>query len=297
LIQIDRAVGDLPGFDLMILLSSICSNRGSLVAKNNGFHLAHYDIFQFPDGSNQIFCNLENREVVIYYEFQKPFDLFFPNLLRIISLVEKKNKIIGVASPFFPFLREKSDSFLSFSFDLLKVPIITIDAHSNPSSNLYNQKILNVSSDFFISKVIRDSDLCVFPDQGAFLRYKNFIKNDYVVGKKTRGVGVFFENSNLILNRNCFVIDDIVDSGETLKMVLESLRVCGALKVGLFATHNLYGNLESLGFDFCFSTNSLNHAPEVLDYFPNCGRLVSDHEISGTFDFVPGFIFKEMLCI
>lgn len=251
-----------------IVLVSKRNSRAEKIAQINDFALVEYEVERFNDGSSQIrLCqNFQARKIVLYYEFYKPMDLYVADCLRAIKLLHSRGSVVLLA-PFMPFLREHSASGLeSDSFSLFEgVRVFTLDAHTQ------RDEITSFQPDFF-KDVIADSDLLVFPDCGA-RRYASLFANEYVVARKDRATGVHFENCSVLDMRNCVILDDIVDTGYTLRATVSALKNCGAASIKACVTHCFLQSVDVQG----------------LDSFYVCDTLVKEARCDAVFDFTRAF--------
>lgn len=203
---------------------------------SNGFGVNFCNTLQYLDGSIQFELDCSNKDLVLFYEFSKPFDQHIPNILRLIELIKRKNRFVGLLAPFMPFLREHENKNASHSLTILKdIPIFTLDAHSKfpqiaPITSLSNKRLFD--------KFINADEILIFPDCGA-TRYKGLFENEYICGIKDRINGIYFSDIAKVQNRVCCIFDDLIDTGQTMKMTTQCLKEAGAKSVKAFATHTL----------------------------------------------------------
>ncbi len=188
----------------------------------------------FNDGTKSFFTeqNFENKtEIILYFKFKKPFDLYAFYLLNLLDYLSKQFVLKTIIVPFFPYLRKNHNfsSCLSF-FDNFN--FVTIDSHSNfPNFQSMHFK-LNVPENYLI----------IYPDKGSFERISSFYSNEYIVLQKKRSDIIEFSCSEAfkIKNRKCLIVDDICDSGDTLQAALKYVKNFNPEKTEVYITHFLY---------------------------------------------------------
>lgn len=90
-----------------------------------------------------------------------------------------------------------------------------------------------------------EDPVVVFPDEGARKRFSKDFRGYEIVtcGKHREGdkrrVSVI---DGLAYNKDCLIVDDLVQTGGTLLECREALRLKGAKSVGCFATHGVFPN-------------------------------------------------------
>jgi len=208
------------------------------IADLNGFEIINYEIEEFRDGSHQICVDLSPESIqhsdfaLLFYVFKKPFDGDIPNVLRLLMYLKERFGQVVLLVPFMPFLREKVDGTHTDSlllFDCFK--ILTLDAH------ITRDNIVSFEPIGFKTYIERD-DLIVLPDAGA-RRYLGGCENDYVCATKDRSLGVVFDDFSKIQGRNCIILDDIVDTGYTLRHTISKLKEHNAKSIKACITHYL----------------------------------------------------------
>jgi len=177
--------------------------------------------------------------------------------------------------------------------------IITIDLHASQIQGFYpeNVPLDNLYSFPETVRYLRENHLgdlenlvVVSPDAGGVGRAKSFLQRleraqidfpekqqySFALISKIRGTGKI-ENMELVgnvENKNVLIIDDIIDSGETLCDAGRLLKESGAKKLMCYGTHGLFtkGTREVCKiFDYIMTTNThsqRNESIEVIDVGP-----------------------------
>lgn len=93
------------------------------------------------------------------------------------------------------------------------------------------------------------SDLIVYPDQGALRKYTRIyagVDVGYLWGEKVRDqatgriLSYRLSGGPSVLGRRCLIVDDICDGGATFILLAQALREQGVDSVSLFVTHGLF---------------------------------------------------------
>ena len=151
--------------------------------------------------------------------------------------------------------------------------LITVDVHTTAIEGFYDIPFDNINPfDIFI-KIINnlnlDNYLIVSPDFGGMKRAKKYAKElnaDLAFISKERLVANEISEMTLIgdvKNRNILIFDDMIDTGGTLDNAAKLLKLNGANKIIVFATHGIFSNnadsiiMERGNVDEIFVTNTL----------------------------------------
>ena len=218
------------------------NGEGKIVIKGNTFN---EDIIIFSDFNNSKEYTYLNKK----RNYSK--DEYYVELKRVISAIDKAKSI----SVFLPLMYEsrqnankklESKDFLMFVSDLKNMGvdnIVTFELHGN------HQDVKSYS----LSPLLREFnyDIVVSPDEGGVERSKKYsevLKCDNKHFMKIRDLNSFIDGANPIekydsdncdfKNKNVLIVDDILDSGETLIKALEIIE--GAKKVDIFVAYPLF---------------------------------------------------------
>ncbi|AHX04193.1 ribose-phosphate diphosphokinase [Ehrlichia japonica] len=161
--------------------------------------------------------------------------------------------------------------------------IIFIDLHSNQLAGFFDIAITNLSPHTVFIKDItkkynRDNLVVVSPDYGALNRTRIFtnalskqwkLHNDIqvVVIDKYRakpGVSEVMNITGNVENKDCIIVDDIVDSAGTLCNAALALKDRGALQVSAYVTHGVLSGsaiekITNSKLDSLTITDTINH--------------------------------------
>lgn len=210
----------------------------------------------------------KKNEVYIYQSFTR--EKINEDLIKLFIICGILNKNCNDArklnityiAPFLPYMRqkeEKSNFLLKNIFQICKIKtVITYDLHYH-----YNDKNcsvcpreLNVSAmPLFIKDIkkqyknLMNEMVIVFPDKGAKDRFFNYFKKDFTtfclkkIRYKNGSVNIFADGDVKKLKyKKAIIIDDMIDTGETVIKATDFLIKNGAESVNIYATHGIFSN-------------------------------------------------------
>ena len=166
--------------------------------------------------------------------------------------------------------------------------IITFDLHNPESIKLFDLSIINLSATETFKDVIKDKKnaIIVAPDIGATHRAQalaEFLKIPFIVATKERSESGKVKIKTIpkietIAGKDCYLIDDILDTGETICLVAQELErfkpksINGLISHGVFGNGSVHAILKSC-IKNIYITNSINHS--ILNCSKVCGLDVS----------------------
>ena len=126
--------------------------------------------------------------------------------------------------------------------------IVTVDLHAGQIQGFFDMPVDNLFTTpifaRYIKKNIKSKNfICVSPDAGGIERTRGLAKKinaDLAIIDKRRPVAGKSQVMNIIgnvKNKNCIIVDDIIDSGGTIVNAVDALKKKGALDVYVFITH------------------------------------------------------------
>jgi len=164
--------------------------------------------------------------------------------------------------------------------------VLTIDAHSSllpsfyriPFDNLYSSKLLHE----YLQKNhpdLLDNVAIMSPDAGGASRARAFASKlgveDIIIGykfRKTAGEVSEFKIVGEAEGKNILIIDDIIDSGNTLIEATKKLKQAGAKRVCTYCTHGLFsGNARERirdELDLVIVSNSVPQQQDGIEVMP-----------------------------
>lgn len=245
------------------------SNRrlASILARKLNIELLETRINKFQDGELKVQISGKiGREVIILQSTCTPVN---DNLMELLLLADAAKRAgadrITAIIPYFGYSRQnlafQKNSPISASLVIKMIgnagitEVITLDLHSSQLEGIFNVPIRNLASvGLFLPKIAKLRDvIIVSPDIGGIPRAKNYssrLGSNLAIIDKTRsidtGTCIIEGIIGNVKDKNCVIIDDIVDSGGTLCLAAELLLGQGAKSVEAFITHGVFsGNAIS----------------------------------------------------
>jgi len=274
--------------------------------------------FSCKETKVKIHGSSREKEIVVVQSFDlSPNDRLMELILTIDALNRSGAKPVSVILPLFPYARQerKDDSGTPISArvvcDMLKMVnikrLISIDLHATAIQGFMDSSVVfdHVSSSSFmcyhLSSLLPDLSewiLCS-PDGGGIKRVQKFASlmgiRDLCFMDKTRAVANKIDNMKLLVGnvkkRKVLILDDMVDTGNTLATNIEILYGNEAEEVVAGGTHGIFsgGAFEVLNGKRVITTNTTNwyDRPNKPDSFEclNIKPLVNeiiDRIFSGT---------------
>ena len=241
------------------------------IAENTGYKPLNTEIRNFGDGELRVEVQDKIEEdVIIVQSTSSPVNDHLMELLLLIDTAKRAGarNIIGVI-PYFGYSRQDRTTYqngpisASLVIKLLEsagvTKIITLDLHSRQLEAVFNVPIFNFdpASIFFPFYKNSQEIVVVSPDIGGIARARNFCSlfgKDLAVINKYRDTNNECFMSKIIgnvKNKKCIIIDDIVDSGNTLCKAAQLLKEHEALAIEAYVTHPvLSGNAKEKNHAF-----------------------------------------------
>lgn len=155
--------------------------------------------------------------------------------------------------------------------------IITVEPHNASSLTRLQVPVYAHSSELFFEQdmqyFVELGFSCVFPDAGAVARHDWILKKipqmaqGFFHKQRVHGM-VEFQNFQGKVHRKVMIVDDILDSGQTLVQLSIILRQMGVEEIVIFVTHaffhgQVWHDLWSLGVQYIYCTDSLPTAYHI----------------------------------
>ncbi len=224
------------------------------------------DIKRFRD--QEIFVrineNVRGEDIFLIQSTAAPAnDHLMELLITIDALVRASAKRITAVIPYFGYARQdrKTGGRTPISAKLVANLIskagadrvLTMDLHAGqiqgffdiPTDNLFGQPVFEKDIKENFSRKERNKLLFVSPDTGGVVRTRSLAKmfdSDIAIVDKRRPKAGESEVMNIIgdvKDRNCILLDDIIDSGGTLCNAAQALMDQGAASVSAYITHGV----------------------------------------------------------
>lgn len=159
--------------------------------------------------------------------------------------------------------------------------LITVDLHNPSIQGFFDTPVDDLRAQYVLASYVDRNKkfVVVSPDHGGIIRASVLAKlisttirePQIAIIDKTR-IGPNKSKIRGILgrvkNRNCLIIDDIIDTGGTIINAAKALKNAGAKKVFIMATHGLFSNgfdafEKSQYVDKVYITDSLEHVERI----------------------------------
>jgi len=254
------------------------------IANELGMRLLEVEIARFKDGEIQIYYNetIRGKSVFIIQPTFGPAENWI-ELLLLIDAAKRASayKIIAVV-PYFGYARQdrKDKPRTSIGAKLMANLLIaagvdrmiTMDLHADqiqgffeiPVDHMYSSNVFYP----FVQSLKLDNLCMVSPDTGGTKRastYAKVLDCDLAIGFKQREKQNEVANLQIIgdvKDKNCIIVDDIIDTGGTLIKAANKLKENGAKSVMAMCTHGLLSgdgliNIENSIIDKLILTDTI----------------------------------------
>lgn len=239
---------------------------------------------KWGDGSLDITVKetLLGKDMLLIQSTSYPADQHLVELLWLVDLAKRAgSKHITLIAPYFGYSRqdkieEGKPLPIALVARLIQAAgvdkLITIDAHSDLLAGFLDIELVNLLPwQYFTSLFTNIKDAVVIsPDRGGAKRASALAAQlgvAYVILTKTRdkmGYPVIESVSGAVRDKNCIIIDDIIDSGRTLYEAATFLKRAGALSVHCCVTHSIFSagsiaQIANIKFSSFYTTDTLSH--------------------------------------
>lgn len=231
-------------------------------------NIAHGDILttKFADGEILVKPQVpvRGKNVILIQSTSKPVnDNLMELLIAIDALKRASAQAIIVLIPYFGYSRQdrKTQGREPITCKLVAdfivyagaTKVILIDIHSKQTQGFFNVPVDTlVASPILISQYQKNNkknNFCIVaPDYGAVKKVKdisNNLKVEFAIVDKRRPKPNEVEVTNIlgdVKDKDCIVIDDMIDTGGTVLASAQLLKKYGAKKIIIMATHGLFSN-------------------------------------------------------
>lgn len=235
-------------------------------SRPNELSLGKISMQNFADGWPNIFIDdvkekIEHQEVTYIGDFSNPKD-FFLNFATIRWILDYYADKVRVILPYFPVgtmerIETKWEVATAKYFaDIMsilpsgrsqKTSIHIFDIHALVERFLFDSRQVNVEIHTAMSLLKKEMEgkTIVFPDDGAKKRFwKDFDNFDTIVCSKVRvGNERHIEiKEGYPYGKEVIIIDDLIQTGGTIKETTRKLRELWAASVSAYATHGVFPN-------------------------------------------------------
>jgi len=236
---------------------------GQEIFKFSNFEQGSYKLVHFANQEFQIviYSKVKNLPVVFIGTTAPPHDQMWEFFLTCHTLRKEGAKKILAIVPYLAYMRHDQNNpkedlaaslMAKFFEDSGITELVTIDIHSDNASSFFKIPINSLSPINLFAQKIKElnfeADFVVSPDNGAIKRATVLerelnIKSKLVVFAKQRHCGsnpvsVLCEGE--IIGKKAVVVDDILDTGQTLINCVKKLHENGIKEILVVVTHGIF---------------------------------------------------------
>lgn len=236
-----------------------------LIANRLYINLGKASVGRFSDGevNVQINENVRGDDVFIIQSTCAPTN---DNLMELIVMVDALRRAsatrITAVIPYFGYARQDrrvrsarvpitSRVVANFLSNVGIDRILTVDLHAEQIQGFFDVPVDNVfSSPILLEDMLQqnfNNPIVVSPDIGGVIRARAIAKLlndiDMAIIDKRRPRANILQIMNIIgdvCNRDCILVDDMIDTGSTLCKAADVLKEKGACRVFAYATHPIF---------------------------------------------------------
>lgn len=244
---------------------------GKKVCEKLGIDLSPIYKTIFKDGEILTGPNVSvrNKDVFVICSSAKPVNnSIMETLIFIDALKRASARSIVIVMTYYGYARQdrknsgRQPISAKLHADLLMktgmTKLITVDLHNPSIQGFFDSPVDDLRGQYVLASNVQRSEkyVVVSPDHGGVVRAhvlaklikKEIGEADLAIIDKTRTGPNQSEIRGIlgkVKDRNCLIIDDMIDTGGTIIQAAKALKVAGAKKVVIMATHGLFSN----GFD------------------------------------------------
>ncbi|WP_028536080.1 ribose-phosphate pyrophosphokinase [Paludibacterium yongneupense] len=249
---------------LMVFTGTANPELAQNVVKHLDISLGRADVGRFSDGevAVELLENVRGRDVFILQSTCNPTN---DNLMEILTMADALKRAsagrITAAIPYFGYARQDrrprsarvpisaklvANMLTSAGIDR----VLTVDLHADQIQGFFDMPVDNVYATPVLLKDIRaqriEDLIVVSPDVGGVVRARAMAKalnTDLAIIDKRRPKANVAEVMNIIgdvSGRTCLIVDDMIDTANTLCKAASALKERGADRVLAYATHAVF---------------------------------------------------------
>lgn len=281
--------------DMKLFAGNATPELARKIADRLYIKLGEADVGRFSDGeiSVQINENVRGADVFIIQSTCNPTN---DNLMELIVMVDALRRAsagrITAVIPYFGYARQDrrvrsarvpitakvvADFLSSVGVDR----VLTVDLHAEQIQGFFDVPVDNVFGSPVLLEHMKqqqfENPVMVSPDIGGVVRARAMAKlmndTDLAIIDKRRPKANESQVMHIIgdvADRDCIIVDDMIDTGGTLCKAAEALKKHGARRVFAYATHavfsgNAFENLSNCDIDEVVVTDSIPLDPRMLE--------------------------------
>lgn len=260
------------------------------------------ETLNFADGELMVkpTCSVRGLDVFLIQSICNPVNNNLMELLIAIDACKRASaKSINIIITYFGYSRQdrKSQPREPISFklvaDLLQVAgatrVLTFDIHASQTQGFFNIPFDSLEACWLLmTKFWKNTNLdnyCVVaPDYGSVKRARDiskFLNCDLVIIDKRRPKPNEVEIANVLgdcNNKNCIIVDDIIDTGGTMIESAKILKQKNAASISILATHAIFSKNAISNFTNAIKNNIITNlyvTNSIYHNFPSEINVVS----------------------
>lgn len=273
--------------DTLIFSGNSNTRLAEQIAKHLNTSLGNIDVSQFSDGEVDVQINEHVRGHHVYV-VQSTCEPTNTNLVELLVMVDafRRSAVQSITTviPYYGYSRQdrrpdftRSPISSRLVADLLQAAgvdqVITMDIHSGQQQGFFSIPMINMPTIKLMVDHIQENygtmPVIVSPDVGGVQRARTIAKHldtDLAIIDKRRPKSNQSEVMNIIgqvTDRNCVIVDDIIDTAGTLCRAATALKQNGnAQTVSAYATHPVFSgkafrNIEESQLDSIVVTDTI----------------------------------------
>ncbi|HPD66384.1 MAG TPA: ribose-phosphate pyrophosphokinase [Bacteroidia bacterium] len=249
---------------IKIFAGEASKELGNKIAANFGIKLGEMSILKFKDGEIQPSFDESIRgcDVFIIQSTYAPAEHILELLLMIDAAKRASAHYINVVIPYYGYARQdrKDKPRVSIGAKLIADLIftagaewvMTMDLHAAQIQGFFPIPVVHLDSSVIFIPYIRSLELddliIASPDIGGTKRAREFaslLNSDIVICDKHRKKANEVDEIRIIgsvKGKNVIIIDDMIDTGNTLMKAAEVMMNDGAKSIRAFATHPVFSD-------------------------------------------------------
>lgn len=236
------------------------SNLADAIASLAGLTKAELELERFESSEMRISLGGDpsGEDCVLIASLAPPDYNLLATLLSAHTLVRNGAASVTLIAPYIGYSRQDKEEPRKSQATALMGPllsaagagsIITIDMHSQRGEELFPQSFRSISPAPIFAEAIRAGGMSdcaiVAPDHGAVERCEAVrsaagLSRDVVIFSKERTASGVVSRLEGRAEGRMIIVDDIINSGETLIKACDSLLASGASEIGIMVTHGLF---------------------------------------------------------
>ncbi|CAN5382881.1 ribose-phosphate pyrophosphokinase [soil metagenome] len=279
--------------EMMLFSGNANPNLAFQIAEHLKIRLGHAMVDRFSDGeiTVEIHDNVRGRDVFLIQPTCSPANEHLMELITMADAVRRASAArITAVMPYYGYARQdrrirsaRVPITAKVVADMLATVgisrLLTVDLHADQIQGFFSIPVDNVYATPIFLDDIHGKNLpdlmVVSPDVGGVMRARAVAKrlndSDLAIIDKRRPKANLAQVMHIIgdvANRNCIVIDDIVDTAGTLCLAAAALKEAGAASVRAYCTHPVLSGkaidtIAASQLDELVVTNTIPLSPQV----------------------------------